>query len=396
MRFLLKDISIGRWKIPLPAFLWFVLAAIAAIAEISRGNDAINNYHIFAGVFEHTIGLKNLYAPYPSEYIDSNHYGPLFSILIAPFALLPDYLGCFVWCLANAGVLFYAIKQLPFTKEQQHVILLIALVEMMTAIHSVQFNPMLTGWIILSFVLVEKEKDFWAVFFIVAGLFVKIYGIVGIAFFCFSKHKIQFILSFLFWLVVLFCLPMIISSPSFIIQSYKDWMGSLVEKNAQNIDTEAENLMQDISFMGMIRRIFHIKDLKNFFITVPAAFCYALPLLRFSQYKSLHFKLSYLALAMIGVVIFSSSAESSTFVIAVTGIGIWYSIQDANNKKSSHWLLGLVIVLTSLSATDLFPPYVKDNWILPYSLKALPCCILWLVIVVQLFTKKFTTGNQIA
>ncbi len=396
MRFLLKDISIGRWQIPLPVFLWFVLAAIAAIAEISRGNDAINNYHIFAGVFEHTIGQKNLYTPYPSEYIDSNHYGPLFSILIAPFALLPDYLGCFVWCVANAGVLFYAIKQLPFTKEQQHGILLIALVEMMTAIHSVQFNPMLTGWILLSFVLVEKEKDFWAVFFIVAGLFVKIYGIVGIAFFCFSKHKIRFILSFLFWLVVLFCLPMIISSPSFIIQSYKNWMGSLVEKNAQNIDTEAENLMQDISFMGMIRRIFQIKDLKNFFITVPAALCYALPLLRFSQHKALHFRLSYLALAMIGVVIFSSSAESSTFVIAVSGIGIWYSIQDANNKKSSNWLLGLVIVLTSLSATDLFPPYVKDNWILPYSLKALPCCILWLVIVVQLFTKKFTTGNQIA
>lgn len=387
---LLKNISIGKWKIPVPVFIWFVLAAVAAIAEISRGHAAINNYDIFAGVFEHTVQQKNLYLPYPAEYIDTNHYGPFFSILIAPFALLPDYLGCFLWCVANAWVLFYAIRQLSLTEQQQHVILLIGLVEMMTAIHNVQFNPMLTGWIILSFVLVEKEKDFWATLFIVAGLFVKIYGVVGIAFFWFSRHKLKFALSFIFWLIVLFCLPMIISSPAFIIQSYKDWFHSLVEKNAQNVDTTDTNLMQDISVMGMVRRIFHFDQLRNSLITLPAVVLYALPFLRISQYKQFRFRISYLCLAMIGVVIFSSSAESSTFVIAVTGIGIWYVIQDARYKKANNVLLGFAIILTSLSATDLVPTYIKDNWILPYSLKALPCFIAWCVMIFQLLTKDFT------
>lgn len=390
MKFLFKDISIFNRKIPLPVLLWFGLAILAAIAEISRGHAAINNYDIFAGVFEHTIAQKNLYIAYPAEYIDTNHYGPLFSILIAPFALLPDYLGCFLWCVANAWVLFYAIRQLPFTKDQQNIILLIGLVEMMTAIHNVQFNPMLTGWIILSFVLVEKENDFWAALFIVAGFYIKIYGIAGIAFFWFSRHKLKFVLSLMFWVIILFCLPMVLSSPAFIIQSYKDWLNALIEKNAQNIDAQDANFMQDISVMGMIRRIFRYDHLHNYLVTVPAALCYALPFLRVNQYQHFRFRASYLCLAMIGVVIFSSSAESSTFVIAVSGVAIWYMIQDTPKQKWQHYLLGFVIVLTSLSATDLFPPYVREHWILPYSLKALPCFILWCVLAYQLLLKNFS------
>ncbi len=389
MKFLFKNISIGKWTIPVPVFLWFALAMIAAIAEISRGHAAINNYDIFAGVFEHTIAQKNLYIPYPAEYADTNHYGPLFSVLIAPFALLPDYLGCFLWCVANAWVLFYAIRQLSLTENQQNIILLIGLVEMMTAIHNVQFNPMLTGWILLSYVLIEKEKDFWAVFFIVAGFLVKIYGIAGIAFFWFSKNKVKFIFSFIFWFAVLFCLPMIISSQAFIIQSYKDWLNALVEKNAQNIDAGDTNFMQDISVMGMIRRIFNHDHLKNYLVTIPAAVFYGLPFLRISQYKHKAFTLSYACLAMIGVVIFSSSAESSTFVIAVTGIAIWYMIQDKTHAKFNNSLLAFVIIFTSLSATDLFPPYVREHFILPYSLKALPCFIVWCVLVYQLLFTNF-------
>ncbi len=390
MQLLLRNIKIGRWNIPLPVLAWFVLAMLAAIAEISRGHAAINNYDIFSGVFEHTIARKNLYIAYPSEYIDTNHYGPLFSVLIAPFALLPDYLGCFLWCMVNTGVLFYAIRQLQVTEQQQNIVLLIGLIEMMTAIHNVQFNPMLTGWIILSFVLVEKEKDFWAALFIVAGFFVKVYGIAGIAFFWFSRHKIKFVLSCLFWLIVLFCLPMVISSPGFIVQSYKDWLHALVEKNAQNIDAADENFMQDISVMGMIRRIGNLDHLKNYFVTIPAAIVYALPFLRISQYKQVAFRTSYLCLALIGVVIFSSSAESSTFVLAVTGIGIWYITQSGENKKWNNALLVFVIILTSLSATDLFPPYVREHFILPYSLKALPCFVAWCVIAYQLLCKDFS------
>ena len=395
MKFLFKNITIGKWAIPVPVFLWFALAMIAAIAEISRGHAAINNYDIYTGVFEHSWLQKNLYLPYPAEYQDSNYYGPLFSILIAPFALLPDYLGCFLWCVVNAGVLFFSIQQLDISQKQKHWILLIGVIEMMTSIHNVQFNPMLTGWIILTFVLIEKEKDFLATLFIVAGFLIKIYGIAGIAFFWFSRHKITFIVSFVFWFIFLFCLPMLISSPAFVVQSYKDWINAVVEKNALNINSEDTNVMQDISVMGMIRRIFNNTHLPNYFITVPTAILYALPFLRVSQYKEIGFRISYLCLIMIGVVIFSTSAESSTFVIAVIGFAIWFVYQK-DNKNSFHiFLLVFIMLLTSLSATDLIPSYIRDNWIRPYSLKALPCFLVWIVLIFNLLFMNFSGSKKI-
>lgn len=387
---LTKRVRIARWEIALPVLLWIILAIAATLSEVLRGLDSINNYLIFKGVFWHSLNHLHLYNEYPAEYFDSNHYGPSFSLLIAPFAWMNVYVGCFLWCMANAFFLLFAVKQIPVSQQKQNIILLVGVIEMMTSVHNVQFNPMLTAWIILSYTMVQKEKDFWATLFIAAGLLVKLYGIVGIAFFWFSRNKVKFVLSFIFWLIVLFCLPMLISSPAFIIQSYKDWYNSLSEKNAKNAFAEANNFMQDISVLGMVRRIFNIQQLKNFYITVPAAILYALPFLRWKQFKYTGFQLSYLALALIGVVIFSTSAESATYVIAMLGVAIWYILQNAQTK-AAQYLLVLSLLLTSLSATDLFPEYLRMNFIRPYSLKALPCFLVWLVLVYQLLIKDFST-----
>ncbi len=392
--FLFKNIRIFNYQIPFPAFLWFALAAIAALAEISRGSDAINNYLIFKNVFSHTIHQQNLYAFYPAEYADSNHYGPLFSILIAPFALLPLYIGCFFWCIANAAFLYFAIKQLPIANKQQQVVLLIGFVEMMTSIHNVQFNPMLTAWILLSFVYVKKGNDFVATLFIAAGFLVKIYGIVGLCFFLFSENKIKFILSYIFWMIVFFCLPMLLSSPQFIIQTYQDWFHSLVEKNQGNIALQPLGNMQDISAMGLFRRIFHWENFKNIWVMAPAAVLICFPFLRFKQYKNLSFQLTYLAVVLFSTVLFSSSAESATYVIAVTGFAIWYVIQNDFSNKTLTALLWLVLILTSISSTDLFPRFLHNAFVRPYALKALPIFIVWFLAIYQLWRKDFSIAEK--
>ncbi|MFX7776609.1 hypothetical protein ABTJ98_21485, partial [Acinetobacter baumannii] len=68
----------------------------------------------------------------------------------------------------------------------------------------------------------------------------------------------------------MFVLPMIISSPHFVIQSYVDWYEELVFKAAKNVRLDINNDYQDISVMGMVRRIFGIANFKNYLITVPA------------------------------------------------------------------------------------------------------------------------------
>ncbi len=384
MPFYLKEFTVFNRRISFAAIFWFSLAIIAAIIQLKRGVAAYNNYLIFKGVFWHTIAQNNLYDYYNQEYFDVNHYGPFFSFVIAPFAMLPNVLGCFLWCFANALFLFYSVRKLPVSHKNQNIILLIGALEMMTATHNTQFNPMLTSWIIFSYILVKEKKDFWATLFIAAGLFTKLYGIVGLAFFLFSENKIKFVWSFVFWCAILFCLPMLLSSPSFIIQSYKNWYFSLAEKNNSNQDSA----MQGMSVMRLLKKVFFIQNLKDMYVLGIAAILYLLPMLRIRQFKAKNFQLSYLAFLLIGLVIFSSSAESATFVIAMMGVGIWYILQE----EKKWWVITLLVfalVLTSLSTTDFFPKFVKVEYVRPFGLKALPCFLIWLTISFQLLTKKF-------
>jgi len=388
--FLFNTLTVGKYKIPVPVLIWFLLAAIAVSLEMSRGIESFNNYFTYKYVFIHAKNLKNLYVGEPASIYD-NLYGPLFSLVIAPFSLFNDYIGCFLWCIANAWFLFYGVSKLNLSHQQKMAALLIGVIEMMTSIHNVEFNPMVAGWIILSFVMIEKEKDFWGTFFIVIGMLTKVYGVVGIAFFLFSKHKLKFIVYFLFWVVILFCLPMIITSPKFIIQCYHDWYDKIISKNSKNINPNNSYNMQDISVMGLGRRIFNLKNLSNLSVIIPAAICYLVPTFRIKEYKNEKFRLSYLAFALIGVVIFSSSAESPTYSIAMIGVAIWFVIQPRNIFFIT--LLVFALIITSLSPTDLFPRYLKEHFIVPYALKALPCFFIWLVIAYQLMLNKFSTDS---
>ena len=198
-----KNLRIHKWNFSFAALLWFLLAAIGVLLKIRLGYDKIGNFLIFKNVFWHTLHQTNLYSFYSSENLGSYLYGPLFSIVIAPFSLLPVDVGAFLWGVANAAILFFAIRKLPVSYKNQNIILWVSIIEMMTSVQNMQINCMVAALIILSFIFVQKEKDFWATLFIAIGFLVKLYGIVGIAFFLFSKHKIKFIVSFLTWLVIL-------------------------------------------------------------------------------------------------------------------------------------------------------------------------------------------------
>lgn len=370
--------------------IWMIITLLSAVKQLKIGN--YNNYKIFKNVYFHTIEKLPLYKEYPLEYFDHNHYGPIFSLLIAPFAVLPDYLGIPLWGLFNAGILAWAITQLPLKSSQINAVLWICLHELLTTLLGLQFNPMMTAIIILSFVYIEKGKDFWSAFFIVLGVFVKLYGIVGLAFFFFSKNKIKFILSLLFWSIVLFSLPMLISSPEYIIQTYQEWFARLIEKNNENTGLSS---YQDISLMGMVRRFFQDSTIPNLPFLIGGVFLFGLQYLRIKEYKEETYRVMLLASVLIFTVIFSSGSESPTYIIAFVGVAIWFVIQP---KPISNFYIGLFIfalILTSLSPSDLIPKYLKDNYIRPYALKALPCVLIWFAIIYEMLKNKFKNYRSI-
>lgn len=184
---------------------------------------------------------------------------------------------------------------------------------------------------------------------------------------------------------------MLYSSVHFGLQSYSDWYVELVKKNNDN---QVLGNMQDISLMGIVRRVLGDANISNLWFIAVGLPLFALPYLRIKQYKNQAFQLMILASTLLFTVLFSSGSESPTYIIAVAGVMIWYLIQKDKTALVNSLML-FVLILTCFSMSDLFPKYVKQNYIIKYSLKALPCCIVWFRITYELLTKDFNKNYQL-
>ena len=365
--------------------LWFGLAIIGIIVEVFHKGTG-GNYTLFKGVYEHTIHQANLFIHYP-EYEDINHYGPFFSLIILPFYYLPDKIGIVLWVIFNAGFLYVAIRQLPILRKYQNAILVFSAHELMLASEWQQTNQMVAGCVILGFIFINKGKEIWATFFLLFATFIKLYGIVGFAFFFFSNNKIKLILWSIAWSALFFVAPMLISTPQFIVQSYFDWYNELVFKANKNVRLDIGNDYQDISVMGMIRRIFKFQQFKNIYVTLPAIILFARNYFEWKHFADIRFKLYLLCLVLLMTVVFTTSAESPTYIIAFPAVCIWFVMQPP--AKWVNYFLVFALLLTSFSYSDIFTPYVREHLVRPYSLKALPCFIMWCIITYQIYKKQF-------
>lgn len=373
--------------------LWFILPIMAVLPKIIAGPKSYNNYLIYKYVFWHSWFQQPMFAFYPDQHLYQNHYGPTFSAVIGLFALMPDAIGILLWSIASAGVLFYAIQRLPISIKSKWIVMVICLIEMVGTVQNQQFNTIVCAGIMLSFVYLYEKNIPAAAFFIAGGILTKLYGIVGLAFVPFSGRFKQMTIWMIIAIIMLFVLPMLWSDPSYIIKSYMDWFERLVMKNQENIHTNVTDGMQDLSFMGMVRRITGLTSFSNLWFIIPAAVLLIIPIFKFDHYKSKSYQLTYLAQVMIGLVIFSTSAESPTYIIAVSGFAIWFAQWDDKKPKWLYGLLILMFLLTILSYSDIYPKTFRNEVIKRYALKAFPCVVTWLVISWRLLFFKESNLN---
>jgi len=368
--------------------IWIISSIICGSLRYFR--DRYNNYRIFKNVFWHTFHQLPLYANYPKEYFDINHYGVFFSTIIFPFAILPDFMGLTLWVSANACLLYYAIRKLPLSQNQHLFIFLFCVYELCTSVTAQQFNVGIAAIIILSYYFIEQKKDFWAAFFIMLGTFTKIYGIIGLAFLPFSRNKKKLLFSCLFWSLFMFLFPMIFTSPSYICEQYHSWFTELIYKNSKNLFAYYQN----ISLLGFVRKVSDSKY-SDLWLIIPGIILFCLPYLRIKQYCSQNFRMMLLASVLLFVVLFSTGSESSSYIIAVAGVAIWYIKTPSESNTLNLALLVFAFFITEISCTDLFPKEIRNSFIIPFSLKALPCILIWFKICYELCFLDFTQKESI-
>lgn len=392
--------------------LWMILGIVSALAKLKHHN----NYDIFRYVFYNTWNGQGLYLPSTDGgFWDLNHYGPFFSVIIAPFAVCPTWLGLLLWDMCLAAFLYWAVSLLCRSLPRLQVFIVwFCAHELLTALFMQQFNIAIAAIIILSYYFVEKERDEYATFFIIIGILVKLYGVVGLAFFFFSKHKLKYALSFFLWGALLFCLPMLISSPEYQFKEYVEWFVCLTEKNADNTLGGGTN----ISVMGMIHKIGYslsvgrdafmavrhgeaTVDVANWWysgfndlwVILPSMLLMAIGYFRVPQWKNEMFRQQILAAVLMFVVLFSTGSESSGYITPLIGCCIWYSCVPWQRTQWDVALLVFAFILTSLSPSDLFPRSIREGWVQPYALKALPVTLIWIKLAYEIITKKYDTAK---
>jgi len=307
-------------------------------------------------------------------YINTHLHSQFF---FSVFAIFPDWVGLNLWNLMNVLLLLAAVYYLPYLSNyQKGLILLITMFELLTSVQNEQSNGLMAGLLIFAFAFLEKDKPLLATFCIVFSAFIKLFSIVGFVLFLFYPKKLKSILFSFIWTCILLLIPLVYID----LEQYKFLINSYL-----NLLSNDHSISLGYSVMGWLSTWFSLDINKNIIVLI-GAIIFILPFSKVKMYKEVAFRYLALTSVLLWVIIFNHKAESPTFVIAVSGVAIWFILSKKN--LLNYILFFSAIILTILSPTDLFPPFIRNEFFKPFVVKVVPCILIWLKIVYEMLAMK--------
>jgi hypothetical protein len=387
----LKDFLLKKQVSLLVAYA--LVALIATLQEYHGGakrfptqtNDRdytyYNNYVIFKQSFVHLWNGSDLYVLHLDEHWDLYKYSPTFALFFGAFAWLPDSLGLLLWNLCNAVVLFFAVRMLPqLDLEKKNGILLLCLVELFTSLQNTQSNALIAGLVVMAFAIIEKEKFFLGCLLIAFTVYIKLFGLFAFAICLLYPQRWKMIGYAIVAMIALAGLPLLVVKGSQLLSIYQSWWLLL----------QSDYLPNSLSFVGVIKIWTGIQVNQNLVLLV-GVILFLIPFSRINLYSQFNFRLTVLAMILLWMIVFNHKAESPTFIIAMVGIGVWYYASELSNPWKTSLVL-TALIFTSLSPTDLFPDFIQDNYFVPWSVKAIPCIVIYFAVFYELMFRP----NQLA
>ena len=380
--------------------LWLIFIAYSIIAItvstqnfLLKGKSAIDgsmtskygNYLIFKYSYYHLIEGKDLYQKYPQVCGDLYKYSPTFALLFGFFSCFPDLIGLTLWNFLNVLLIFFAVASLSIiTTRQKTFILIFITIELVTSVQNSQSNGLITGLLVFAFVLLERKHLILGTLCIILASYIKVFGLIALLLFLFYPDKRKLVTYSFFWFILLSILPVVVVGPDQLLHLYQSWYKLLSEDHSVSLG---------LSFSGWLQSMFKSVRINNNYILMIGFLMLTGPLLRVREYRNYHFRLLTLCSIVIWSVIFNHKAESPTFILAITGVALWFFSQE--KTRINLILLIMAFTITSLLSTDFAP----GNWRYftdAYCIKVVPCILIWIKIFLELMTMRFNlqTGQS--
>ena len=350
----------------------YAVAAVVVSVCLMLRHDT-DNFHVFRDAFHRLVAWRDVYAPYP-EWNDFFKYSPAFALLFGPFSFGPLFLGLIGWNLVNAMTLALGIDRL-FEGDPRRSAIALALVfpEMLGAVQNCQTNALIAGLVLLAFVELERRRMVTAALAVALAAFVKLFPIGAAGLAIFHRRRERFALALGLAVIALAALPLVAMPPAALVGEYHAWAAVLARDAAHD---------EGLSLMGLAAALFHAPMLAAK-AQLTAMIVFALTVLaQRESWSDPAFRRRALASLLIFMVVFNHRAESPSYVIAMAGMALWWL--DSPRSRTRDAMIVFAFLLTSVATSDLVPASIQNQWIRPYQLKALPGCLLWLVIAVEL------------
>jgi hypothetical protein len=382
MRF--SRISARGWLLA----LYVVTIIVVAIGKAYSHRGPDNNFLVFHWSFLNLRAGLDMYAAQPAHHADLFKYSPSFALLFAPFALLPFSLSLALWDALNALLLFFAVGRLLPGRPGTIALALIYL-EMLRSMQRSQSNSLVTALVILAYLALEHRQLLGAAFAIAVGAAVKIFPLAALALGIFHPRRFRFALLSLLALAVVLALPLLVVPPAQLAAEYQSWRG------VEMVDAFSVGGGGGGGLYGGVMqqlRIWLGVRWPNWPVQLVGTALLLLPLVRWRAWASEDFRLRFLSSLLVFMVIFNHQSESPSFVIAVTGIAIWFVTTPRSWWHTSLMVLTLVVV--SLSSTDITPRSWQQHFFVHYRLKTVPCTLAWLTMQWELLACRFSEGAE--
>ncbi len=370
------------WKKKWFLGLVYALAAIAvsvqklAAGYLANGYTAYENYLIFKTSFGQLAAGANPYAGIADGPWDLFKYSPAFALCMAPFAVLPDWLGLPLWNLLNALPLLYALLHLPVLTPSQRIFCSwVILPELVISLQNSQSNGLTAATILLAFLAFEQQRPIRAAGWVAASVFIKIFGVFAAIPGLLYTRRWTFAGGLLLWSVFLLFVPLFLINLPQLVLVYAWWGRLLWADQAVSLGLSVQGWLQSWFGLETSKTLITLAGLAIFGLSILAA--------RRAAFYDARYRILAWASLLLWVVIFNHKAESPTYVIALCGAALWYCTTEQRTwEKAVFWT---AFVLASLTPTDIFPRFIRENLVQPYVLKAVPCIVIWLIVSFRLF-----------
>ena len=325
--------------------LGLVVAVIATLLETLR--QRYMNYLVYA---DSTLDFWNGINPYTQRFVDEHGrfflYTPVFSVLYAPIAFLPKWLGSFVWNLGNYSLFALSVFTLPKQYEAYKLkIFLFLLLILEQSVFSFQFNIVVAYCFLFAFTLLERGKAFWAVLLIMISTTTKVYGVVELLLlFCYQR-PIRNLCYAAFLGVLLLILPALKTGFDGLLPCYENWWNMLTTHQS---DTYYTSLLYAYPLRYVLDH-YRIVQLITIGVVVAVFFW------QYHRWPDLKFRATTLGVLMGWIIVFGDSSETHTYLIALAGYMLWYWLQ-AEHTLFDKVLFWALFVFFGIVPVDAFVP----------------------------------------